>query len=114
MALNTYASEISQALVAAAEVAIPHTSVVGCNKNKSKPGWTEFIEPLKAKSLFWHNVRVDCDRPKTGTVADVIRITRASYHYAIRRVRCNERNIINERFADVILFDNTRDFWSEV
>ena len=51
MALNTYASEISQALVAAAEVVIPHTSEVGCNKNKSIPGWTEFVEPLKAKSV---------------------------------------------------------------
>ena len=53
MALNTYASEISQALVAAAEVAIPHTSEVGCNRSKPIPGWTEFVEPLKAKSLFW-------------------------------------------------------------
>ena len=54
MALNC--SEISQALVTAAEVAIPHTSDVGCNKNKSIPGWTEYVEPLKVKSLFWHNV----------------------------------------------------------
>ena len=63
MALNTYASEISQALVATAEVVIPHTSDVGCNKNKSIPGWTEFVEHLKTKSLFWRNVWVDCDRP---------------------------------------------------
>ena len=83
MALNTYASEISQALVAAAEVAIAHTSEVGCNKNKSIPGWTELIQTLIAKSLFWHNVWVDCDRPKTGAVADVMRRTRAAYHYAI-------------------------------
>ena len=64
MALNTYASEISQVLVAATEMAIPHTSEVDCNKNKSIPGWTEFAEPLKVKSLFWHNIWVDCDRSK--------------------------------------------------
>ena len=98
----------------AAEVAIPHISEVGCNKNKSIAGWTEFVKPLKAKSLFLHNVWVDCDRPKTGAVADVMRRTRASYHYAIRRVRHNEQNIINECFADAILVDNNRDFWSEV
>ena len=40
--------------------------------------------------------------------------TRAAYHYAIRRVRRNERNIINERFADTMLVDNTRYFWSEM
>ena len=43
-----------------------------------------------------------------------MRRTRASYHYAIRRVRRNERNILNERFADEMLVDNNRDFWSEV
>ena len=53
MALNTNASEISQALMAAAELAIPHTSEVGCNRTKPIIGWTEFVEPLKAKSLFW-------------------------------------------------------------
>ena len=63
MALNTYSSEISHALVMAAEVAIPHASDVHCNKNKSIPGWTEYVEPFKVKSLFWHNVWVDCDRP---------------------------------------------------
>ena len=66
--------------------------------------------PLNAKSLFWHIVWIDCVRPKTGAVADVMRRTRVSYHYAIRRVRCNERNIIKERFADAMLVDNTRDF----
>ena len=43
-----------------------------------------------------------------------MRRTRASYHFAIRHVRRNERNIINERFADAMLVDNNRDFWSEV
>ena len=43
-----------------------------------------------------------------------MRRTRASYHYAIIRVRRNERNIINERLADAMLVDNSRDFWSEV
>ena len=114
MALNTYASEISQELVAAAEMAIPQTSEVGCNKNESIPGWTEFAEPLKAKFLFWRSVLVDCDRLKTGAVAGVMRRTRASYHYDIRCVRRNERNIINERFTNAMLVDNIRDFWSEV
>ena len=92
---------------------IPHTSDVDCNKNKSIPGWTEYVEPLKVKSLFSHNDWVDCDRPKTGAVADVMRRTRASYHLTIIRVRRNERNIINERIPDAMLDDNTRDFWSD-
>ena len=38
-------------------------------------------------------------RPKTGVVADVMRRTRAAYHYAIRRIEQNADAIINERFS---------------
>ena len=37
-----------------------------------------------------------------------------SYHYAVRRVKLNERNILNERFFESICRDISRDFWSEV
>ena len=60
------------------------------------------------------NVCVNCDRPKTSDVADIMKRSRALYHYAIRRVSRNERNILNEPFADEMLHDNTSDFWSEV
>ena len=43
-----------------------------------------------------------------------MRRTRALYHYAVRRVKLNERNILNERFAEFILNDDSRNFWSEV
>ena len=39
-----------------------------------------------------------------------MRRTWASYHYTVHRVKLNERNIENERFAECILSD----FWSEV
>src|SRR5664279_3682608 len=43
-----------------------------------------------------------------------MRRTRDSYHYAIRRVKRDEVKIINERLADSLLNNSTRDFWSEV
>jgi len=38
----------------------------------------------------------------------------AASHYAIRDVRKREREIINERFADTILNNQSRNFWDEV
>jgi hypothetical protein len=57
---------------------------------------------------------MDCGRPRAGVVADCMRRTRAAYHYAIRKVKRDEGRIINERLADSIISNNTRDFWSEI
>jgi hypothetical protein len=57
---------------------------------------------------------MDCGRPKTGTVADIMRRTRALYHYAVRRVKRDEQELVRQRFADALLSSDNRDLWSEV
>jgi hypothetical protein len=47
-------------------------------------------------------------------VADCVRRARGSYHYALRAVRRNCNNIINERFAQALCDYNDRNFLSEV
>ena len=59
--------------------------------------------------MFWHNLWVVCGRPRSEAVADV----NASYHYADRRVALNERDVLNERFAESILNDDSHDFGLE-
>ena len=78
------------------------------------PGWTEFVAPYRDKSLFWHSLWVECGRPREGAVADSMRRTRAAYHYAIRRARRDEDDIVRNRFAQSLLQNNDRDFWQEV
>ena len=51
---------------------------------------------------------------RAGAVADSMRRARAAYHYAIRKVKHNEDNIISEKVADAILDNNSRNFWSEI
>ena len=111
-ALDVYAKDITEACLIAAENSIPHT----CNRQSSGrlPGWSEHVQPLRDKSLFWHNLWLDCGRPKTGAVADSMRRTRAAYHYAIRRLKKDEESILRERVADGILSDGGRNFWSEI
>ena len=109
--LNAYANAITDACLATANAAFPHTSRCG---RKPMPGWTEYVEPYRSKSIFWHNIWIECGRPKTGAVADIMRRTRASYHYAVRRVKKNEQEIVRQRFAEAVLCNNNRDLWSEV
>jgi len=66
------------------------------------------------KSQFWHNLWLQCGRPQTGVVSDVMHRTRADYHRAIRYIKKNEQDIVNARFAAGLLNNNSRDFWSEV
>ena len=112
-AVGQYAAAITAACVSAANSAIP----LSCDRHVGSrriPGWNERVEPLRQKSLFWHNIWCDCGRPKNGVVADCMRRSRASYHYSIRQVKKDEDNIIRERIANALIDDPTRNFWSEV
>ena len=73
----------------------------------------EHVQPLKEKSLFWHRLWIDRGRPRSGTVAECMRRSRAAYHYAIRMVRKNEERIVSERIATTML-SSDRNFWEEV
>ena len=57
---------------------------------------------------------VDCGRPHVGSVADCMRRTRASYHYAIRQVRKDENSIVKQRVAESLIRNPSRDFWAEI
>ena len=59
--------------------------------NKNVPGWNEFISPLKEKALFWRSIWINNGSPRHGHVADIMRRTRAKYHYAIRRIKNNSQ-----------------------
>jgi len=74
------------------------------------PGWTEHVAPVRDKAIMWHKIWAESGRPRNGVVADIMRKTRAAYHYAIRRIRRDADDIVNERFAEALLHNNGRDF----
>jgi len=88
------------------EATVPLTS--NRHHNGVVPGWTEEVAHLRQNSMFWHNLWVDCGRPHCGAVADIMRRTRATYHYAVRSVRKREQEIVNDRFATALLSHKDR------
>ena len=105
--LEQYIRHVVQACLAAAEVSIP------TNLHRSKsyiPGWSKFVAVARNESIFWHNLWKDCGEPRVGVVADIMRRTRAAYHYAIRKIRKSENEIASERFAATIMQNQNRRF----
>jgi hypothetical protein len=102
---NKYATDLTDSCLLAAEAAIPRS----CMRQSSGriPGWSEFVQPTRDKSRFWHNLWLECGRPKTGAVADCMRRTRAAYHCVIRKVKRDDERLINERIADSMLNNDT-------
>ena len=85
-----------------------------CNKRKVIPGWNESVQPFFEKSLFWHYIWVQNGKPRGGDIANIMRLTRARYHYAIRNVIKSDIKIRNDRMAEAISLNNDRDLWFEV
>ena len=106
--INKFANDITHACLAAAVDSIPKTN--SRQGSGSVPGWTDEVEPVRQTSIFWHNLWVSCGRPHDGVVADIMRKTRATYHYAVRSVKRREQDIVNQRFATALLSHKDRDF----
>ena len=112
--LKQYISDISHICMDVANNTIPSTDRNLANFRHRTPGWEEHVAPARRESIFWHNMWVECGRPRAGVVADCMRRTRSAYHYAIRYISKNEKAITREKFAKSIVDSCHRDFWSEV
>ena len=55
--------------------------------NKIVPGWNEFVNPEKEKAILWRKIWISNGSPRHGHVADIMRRTRAKYHYVIRCIK---------------------------
>ena len=112
--LNDYSNALINACLESASHTIPRNSRSNVDHSSNVlPGWNEYVAPLRDKSILWHDIWVGSGRPHDGLVASIMRKTRASYHYAVRYVKNNNRDIVKDRFASAILENRDRDFWRE-
>ena len=81
---------------------------------KNLTGWNEFVSPEKEKALFWRSIWINNGSPRQGYVADIMRRTRAKYHYAIRRIRNNSQLIKKRVMARAVAQKCSRQLWTEV
>ena len=96
----------------ASEKCLPHTSLN--HSKKVVPGWNEHVREHAENAKMWHDVWVQSGKPRQGDIANMKRITRLKYHYAIRHVTKENIRIRNYKMAEAISTNNDRVLWDEV
>ncbi len=82
-------------------------------QSTSIPGWNELVKPYREDAIFWKWMHGEVGRPTTRWVAQIMRRTRAQYHYDIKRSRSQNGQI--KKFKVIhALFSSYRDFFKEV
>ena len=76
------------------------------------PGWSDEVEPERNRSLFWHWIWLEFDKPRSGFFYDIMKRTRHRYHYAIRSCKKQKQEIQKRKSVENI--SNSKDFWSEI
>ena len=68
----------STPLSACIQVATDHPKT---SQSSNILGWNMQVEESKKTSLFWHDIWRINSSPRQGTIVDIMRCTRAKYHY---------------------------------
>jgi hypothetical protein len=83
-------------------------------KKKRLPHWNTQIRPFKDDAIFWRKIWIECGKPTSGTLYDIMKRTKVQYHYAVRRLKRNSETLRKEKMAESLLNNKCRDFWTEV
>ena len=75
---------------------LTHISSVKNNRKTPPtiPGWDAEMDYAREESLYWHNIWIQCDRPNSGIIYDIMKKCRSVYHYMLRSLKKKrEKNI---------------------
>ena len=77
------------------------------------PLWNDEIDDIREVALFWHWLWIENGRPPLGHIADIMRRTRAKYHYTVHYTKRCENDRIKRKMAESVSTNNQRDLWLE-
>ena len=108
--IDMYCKDIVCALEYANEC-IPKKSA--CNNKARLPGWNTHVKPYRDDATFWRRLWLQQGKPRSGTVAESMRSSRRSYHYAIRAIKQQDAHLRKYNFLHALL-KGDRQFHKEV
>ena len=106
--IDVLCNRILSCCLEAGKKSIPQRS---CKKGEVA-GWREHVKPEKDHSLFWHWLWLECGKPNRGYVYDIMKKTRARYHYAVRCIKKNEMSMKKQKIAEYGC--GSSDMWREL
>lgn len=105
---------ISSACLHAAERSGVSKKIRRFNSKHLLPDWNLEMKPLYKKSIFWHNLWIECERPKSGVVIDIMKKSRKDYHTALRKYRRNLDKTLTIKIANQLANGKQQDFWNSI
>ena len=97
-----------------------HTHISSAsNKNKHKrlptiPGWDAEMDYAREELLYWHNIWIECDRPDSGIIYDIMKKCRSVYHYMLRFLKKQRDDKIRVAISKESLQSSKDTYWSKV
>ena len=76
------------------------------------PGWNNLATQEREQSLFWHWIWCEAGRPYNGDIYNIMKRTRHTYHYTVRRLKKSKTQAIRLKLASS--FNNGSNFWHEI
>ena len=86
-----------------------------CNKHKpfkrkAIPGWSSELDVARENSLLWHCIWMECNRPEDGTVYNIMKKCRSTYHYMLRSLKKKKQSEIKVLVSKRILKTRNTDY----
>ena len=78
------------------------------------PGWDAEMDYAREESLYWHNIWIQCDRPNSGIIYDIMKKCRSVYHYMLRSLKKKREKNIKVAISKDSLNTNQGTYWKKV
>ena len=72
------------------------------------------MDCAREESLFWHHIWVECDRPTSGIVYNIMKKCRSIYHYMLRSLKKKEKQKIKIAISKQIMNTDSKSYWNKV
>ena len=109
--LDQLCEDVMGCISVAVEENIPHSNSTGYTP---VPGWSQYVQPYKERSVFWSAVWKSAGRPLDTELHRVMKYSRNQYHYAVRRVKNHESQLRKSKFIDACLNNEVSDILKDI
>ena len=76
------------------------------SKRKLIPGWKSEVKPFRDTAYFWHQVWTSAGKPINTELHKVMKKSRNTYHFHVRKCRKSEEIITKNKFLDACINGN--------
>ena len=109
-AIDKFCENIIRCCIDAEHLSIPDLRM---SRGRQMPGWNDVVRSHHQVAKFWHSLWVQCDKPLTGHVYEIMKAIRRTYHYAVRQCKSDEQLWRKRRLAELCSRDE-QEFWRQV